>query len=254
VRLLRGVRLAAKLDFTFSPETEAPIADLAPLLVDVPPARLFDETLKLFLAGHGIRSFELLRHYGLFRYLFPGAEAALSGPDGDRVEALIRRGLQNTDERVAAGKPVTPMFLFAVFLWHPVTARAEALREAGNTPMQALSIACDEIVRDQQAAVSIPRRITTPMKDIQMMQPRMTRTRGKRVLKVLDHPRFRAAYDLLVLRADVGDEKQELAEFWTQIQNETPGAREQSVTQPKTPGRRRRRRRPRKPGGDAGGQ
>ena len=144
--------------------------------------------------------------------------------------------------------------LFAVFLWHPVTARAEALQEAGNTPMQALSTACDEIARDQQAAVSIPRRITTPMKDIQMMQPRLTRTRGKRVLKVLDHPRFRAAYDLLLLRTDVGDASRELADFWTQIQNETPGDREQVVAQPKAPGRRRRRRRPRKASGDTGGQ
>ena len=254
VRLLRGVRLAAKLEFTFSPETEAPIAGLAPLLEDVPPARLFDESLKLFLAGHGIRSFEMLRHYGLFRYLFPMTDAALDGVNGEQVEALVRRGLENTDQRVTEGKPVTPMFLFAVFLWHPVTARAEALQEAGNTPMQALSTACDEIARDQQAAVSIPRRITTPMKDIQMMQPRLTRTRGKRVLKVLDHPRFRAAYDLLLLRTDVGDASRELADFWTQIQNETPGDREQVVAQPKAPGRRRRRRRPRKASGDTGGQ
>ncbi len=254
VRLLRGVRLAAKLDFGISPETEAPIRELAPLLESVPPARLFDESLKLFLSGHGIRSFDLLRHYGLFRYLFPMTDAALDGPNGEAVEALVRRGVQNTDDRVAEGKPVTPMFLFGVFLWHPAVARAEELKVAGDTPMQALSTACDEIARDQQSAVAIPRRITSPMKDIQMMQPRLTRTRGKRALKALDHPRFRAAYDLLVLRAEVGDADPELAQWWTDIQVQGPGDREQAVSQPKPAARRRRRRRPKKASGETSGQ
>jgi len=139
-------------------------------------------------------------------------------------------------------------------LWHPAVARAEELKVAGDTPMQALSTACDEIARDQQSAVAIPRRITSPMKDIQMMQPRLTRTRGKRALKALDHPRFRAAYDLLVLRAEVGDADPELAQWWTDIQVQGPGDREQAVSQPKPAARRRRRRRPKKASGETSGQ
>src|SRR5690606_33060213 len=117
VRMLRAVRLAAKLGFSIAPDTAEPIPRLAPLLADVPPARLFDEVLKLFQSGYALDSFELLRQCGLFAYLFPQAEAALQGPDADPALEFVRLGLSNTDQRVREDKPVTPTFLYAVLMW-----------------------------------------------------------------------------------------------------------------------------------------
>ena len=269
VRLLRAVRFAAKLGFRVEPATEQPLTTLAPLLESVPPARLFDEVLKLFLGGYGVASYELLRHYGHFRQLFPAVDRLLDSEAGEPYRALLLASLQNTDQRVAADEPVTPVFLFSVLMWGPVRRRASALEEAGEQPVQALLLAADEVMDAQQSQVAIPRRITTPMKELMVMQLRLNRTRGKRVLGLLGQARFRAAYDFLCLRAKVGDADPALAEFWTQLQEldeaqrvaaVDPGRRraaegageEQPRADGEAPARpRRRRRRPRrrKPGG-----
>jgi poly(A) polymerase len=204
VRMLRAVRFAAKLDFSIEPVTEAPMAKLAYLLDGVPPARLFDESLKLFLSGFGGKSYRLLKQYGLFEHLFPLSAAAFKLPPYAYAEEMLERGLINTDERIAADKPVTPTFLFAVLLWSAVLRELNE-RQAGPAPELALLMqACDTVLRAQQSRVAIPRRFAMPMRELLMLQPRFNRRSGVKSLSLLQHPRFRAAYDFLLLRAQVG--------------------------------------------------
>jgi poly(A) polymerase len=218
VRMLRAVRFAAKLDFSIEPVTEAPMVKLAYLLDGVPPARLFDESLKLFLSGFGVKSYRLLKQYGLFEHLFPLSAAAFRLPPYAYAEEMLERGLINTDERIAADKPVTPTFLFAVLLWSAVLRELNE-RQAGPAPDLALLMqACDSVVRAQQSRVAIPRRFAMPMRELLMLQPRFNRRSGVKSLSLLQHPRFRAAYDFLLLRAQVGVADPELAKWWTDIQ------------------------------------
>jgi poly(A) polymerase len=280
VRLLRAARFAAKLGFRLDPATEAPVRALAPTLEAVPPARLFDEVLKLFLGGHSLPSYELLRRYGLFGQLFPEVNELLDSEAGEPYRALLLAALQNTDQRVADDEPVTPVFLFSVLLWGPVRQRAARLEEQGEMPLQALLLAADEVVDGQQRYVAIPRRITAPMKEMMVMQLRLQKTRGRRVLGLIGQARFRAAYDFLCLRALAGDADPALAEFWTDLQAMDAPAREAAVdpggrrsggrsrpvedgaaestetataAEPAEKRRRRRRPRRRKPGGGGAG-
>ncbi len=218
VRMLRAVRFAAKLGFTIDADTEAPIRRLGYLLDGVPAARLFDEVLKLFLSGYGAKSFGLLQKYGLFEHLFPLSAAAFELPPYAYAREMLERGLENTDARVVADKPVTPTFLFAILLWSAVLKELNE-RGAGPAPDLALLMqACDAVLKAQQARVSIPRRFAVPMRELLMLQPRFTRRSGVKALSLLQHPRFRAAYDFLLLRAQVGVADTELAEWWTRIQ------------------------------------
>ena len=218
VRMLRAVRFAAKLDFSIEPATEAPIRKLAYLLDGVPPARLFDECLKLFLSGFGAKSYRFLKQYGLFEHLFPLPAAAFVLPPYAYAEDMLERGLINTDERIAADKPVTPTFLFAVLLWSAVLRELNE-RQAGPAPdLAQLMQACDTVLRAQQSRVAIPRRFAIPMRELLMLQPRFNRRSGVKSLSLLQHPRFRAAYDFLLLRAQVGVADPELAKWWTDIQ------------------------------------
>lgn len=218
VRMLRAVRFAAKLGFSIAPETAAPIARLAPLLVEVPPARLFDEILKLFHGGHGLRVFELLGQYGLFGQLFPHTEASLAGPHGESLEKLIRLALANTDARVAEELPVTPTFLLAVLLWGPIRERAALLLEEGGSDVDALAGGTTEVVLEQLERVSIPRRFSGPLREMLALQPRFSQRRGVRAMRLLENKRFRAAYDFLVLRAECGEVDPDLVEWWTEVQ------------------------------------
>jgi poly(A) polymerase len=218
VRMLRAVRFAAKLDFSIEPHTEAPISKLAYLLDGVPPARLFDECLKLFLSGFGAKSYALLKKYELFEHLFPLSAAAFELAPYAYAEDMLERGLVNTDERIAADKAVTPTFLFAVLLWGAVLRELNE-RQAGPAPdLAQLMQACDTVLRAQQSRVAIPRRFAIPMRELLMLQPRFNRRSGIKSLSLLQHPRFRAAYDFLLLRAQVGVADPELAKWWTDIQ------------------------------------
>jgi poly(A) polymerase len=249
VRMLRAVRFAAKLEFTLHPETERPLRSLAYLLTHVPPARLFDEILKLFLGGFGLRALTLLREYGMLEHLFPGTAAAVKDETSIPARVLVR-GIENTDARVAAGKPVTPTFLFAIFLFGPIMERA---RSEGVLPdPHRLFVACEEVVREQQARITIPRRFTLPMREMFTLQPRFQRRDGRKGLSLLHHPRFRAAYDLLLLRAEAGAEDPQLAKWWTDVQVMSTEEREaiaraagqNTGTGAQRSRRRRRRRRP----------
>ena len=248
--MLRAVRFAAKLDLRLAKSTEDPIPELANNVANVPPARLFDETLKLFLTGCAAKVFELLNRYDLFRYLFPGSARELSDEDGEASRSLLEQAFANTDERVASGRPVTPMFLFAAILWEPVRRLTADFVEDGVSEIQALHYAVDEVVSIQQDSVAIPRRFTVPMREILTMQPRFRKRQGRRALRLLDHPRFRAAYDFMLLRAGVGQEDQEVADWWSRIQKLQPDERNKEVRGPRRQGqgrRRGRRRRPKQP-------
>ena len=223
VRMLRAVRFAAKLNFQIEQESSAPLSKLGGLLKDVPPARLYDETLKLFHSGHGVRSFEKLLEFNLLKFLFPHTAASLEDDQNERTLRFICEGLANTDRRIKAREAVTPMFLYAIFLWYPILNHAKKIRaEEKSSQIEALLDACDELVAEQQNHTSYPRRFSTPMKDVLVMQLRFENRRGARAHRLLNHGRFRAAYDFLLLRAACGEVDQELADWWTNVQTLAP--------------------------------
>jgi poly(A) polymerase len=244
VRMLRAVRFATKLGFRIEKDSEEPIKQLAPLLGDIPPARLFDEMLKLFMGGYALANFEMLRHYELFGRLFPFTEQALTHEEQHFPLTLICRGMENTDARITQGKPVTPAFLFALFLWQPVRERAVKLEAEGQHQAEALQHAGSQIIAEQAGIMALPKRFSLPMREIWMLQLRLERAGGRRSLRVLGHPRFRAAYDFLLLRGEAGEVSVELGEWWTDFQEKNP---QQAVTSDNKPGqgKGRRRRRPR---------
>jgi poly(A) polymerase len=248
VRMLRAVRFATKLGFRIEAGTEQPIKTLAGLLGDIPPARLFEEMLKLFMGGSALANFEMLRHYGLFGQLFPLTEQSLTHEENHFPLTLIGHGMANTDTRIEQGKPVTPAFLFAVFLWQPVRERAAQLEAEGQHPAQAMQHAGAQIIAEQAAVMATPRRFSLPMREIWMLQLRLELKGGRRSMRVLSHPRFRAAYDFLLLRAEAGEVPTELGDWWTEFQQEHPQQGEQQAAR-KRPRRRRRNRSRRRPEG-----
>jgi poly(A) polymerase len=244
VRLLRAVRFAAKLGFQIEPETEKLMPRHASLLTEVPSARLYDECLKLFHGGQALDTFEKLRHYHLFEVLFADTERCLAEQEGDFPITLVSHGLTNTDLRINQGKPVTPAFLFAVLLWEPVRQRASELVARGEqAEIPALQEAGAEMISRLVSRVAVPRRFTLMMREIWQIQARFLFRRGKRPLRLLDHPRFRAAYDFLLLRAKSGEVEQELADWWTRFQEEmASGVQQTGPVAEEKPARRRRRR------------
>jgi poly(A) polymerase len=242
------VRFEAKLGFEIHDSARAPFTKLAELLEHIPPARLLDEFQKLFLAGFGQRAFDLLRAHGMFEHLFPATAEHLASEQDGMALALIRAGLADTDRRVAEGRAVTPMFLFAVMLFGPVSAAAQRRFESGTHPGVAIAEAVDEIVSGQNRRIGIPKRFSIPMRELLALQPRFHRREGRRALGFLGHPRFRAAYDFLLLRAQAGAEDPEIARWWTEFQALSPEQQRESAGAEGGGGheggpRRRRRRR-----------
>ena len=237
VRLLRAVRFMVKLDLDLQPDTAGPVVAMAPLLHDIPPARLFDEILKLFLGGHAWTTYQALVRHALWEPLFP---ALFDDPAHPPV--LVEQAMKNTDQRISERKPVTPGFLFAAFLWSKVDQRTEQLIAEGLAPVEALAAAGEEAIVDQARRVAIHRRFSTIAKEIWCMQPRFEKRRGKRALRLMSERRFRAAYDFLLLRAMENPELQELADWWTTIQEVEPDERHKMVS----PDGKRSRKPPRK--------
>ncbi len=262
VRMLRAARFEAKLDFEIEPGSRGPLERLAHLIDNVPPARLFDETLKLFLTGHGLRSLEVLRRHGILAHLFPTIDAYLTAHPESLVEKLLLEGLANTDERVRAEKPVTPTFLFALLFYGPIARAIEATPPERWHDLRTILDACERAVREGQSHVAIPKRFTLGVREMFALQPRLEHPRGRRAFRVLEHPRFRAAYDLLLLRAQFGLASQDVAKWWTQLQEASPEMRSKMVDElapsagpagarregGRRGGRRRRRRRTPRPG------
>jgi poly(A) polymerase len=237
IRMLRVVRLAAKLDMQLDPDTAAPIRDLAPLLRNVPPSRLFDEMLKLLLSGHAFPCVAELRKRGLHHGLLPMLDVILEQPLGER---FITLALKNTDERVRQEKPVSPGFLFAALLWHEVLAAWNNRQAAGEKPIPALHQAMDDVLAVQNKNLAIPRRYDAIMKEIWGMQPRFAGRSGRRPFRLLEHPRFRAAYDFMLLRCESGEVDTELGKWWEAFQRATPSEREAMLLTDEFPRKRRR--------------
>ncbi|WP_229359793.1 polynucleotide adenylyltransferase PcnB [Ferrimonas aestuarii] len=255
VRMLRAVRFATKLDFTLDASVAKPIPKMAGLLSDIPAARLFEESLKLFMGGKGVENFRMMREFNLFAPLFPMQDSLLNKEDGKKVETLIEAVLHNTDQRVNADKPVTPAFLYAALLWYPLQKMIHKRTSRGTSGYDAMMAACGEVLSQQSKTISMPRRFTTPAQEIWQMQTRLENRAGARAFRAFEHPRFRAAYDFLLLRGEAeGGEAAELGRWWTQFVESDDQGRRQMVRALGGGGARRRRRpRRRKPSNKASG-
>jgi poly(A) polymerase len=249
VRMLRAVRFAAKLGFRLGEETAAAIPECAPMLADIPPARLYEEVLKMFLGGAAAQSFELLNHYDLFKYLFAESADLMNEDPMAPAAQLVLQALANTDQRIQEDKPVTPAFLFAALLWPAVQKDAIAHTESGLTTIQAIDAAAMDVLGRQTSQVSVPRRFSLASRDIWSLQARLEQRRGKRAAQLLGNPRFRAAYDFLLLRAESGEDVAEIADWWTKFQelDDSGQKAELAGSGPRPPRRRRRRGRRRQP-------
>ncbi len=218
VRMLRAVRFVGKLGLQLEPDTAEPIRRLAPLLRDVSPSRLFDEILKLLQAGHGQATFPELVKYDLLRPLFPQTEALLSEADDQHHQHLIDLALLDTDTRCNEGKSVTPAFLYAALHWPQVQHRWEELQAEGHGRTQALAIACSETLDFNQQFIAIPKRFSVTIREIWELQVKLEKRHGRRPDSTLEHPRFRAGYDFLLLRERSGEIPGGLGEWWTHYQ------------------------------------
>jgi poly(A) polymerase len=246
VRMLRAVRLSAKLGMQIDSASETPIPKLADLLQDVPPSRMFDEMLKLFLSGHAMESAAALRKHGLHHGVLPLLDVVLEQPMGERFVSLA---LQNTDDRVLQDKPVSPSFLFATLLWHEVLAAWQSYQSQDMKPLPALHEAMHEISDIQAEKLAIPKRYSIAMKEIWGLQPRFEQRAGQRPFRLLENERYRAGYDFLLLRCESGELPMELAQWWDTFAHADTETRNRML-QPDTDPKKRRRRR-RKPGGSA---
>ncbi len=247
VRMLRAVRLGAKLGLTLDAATRAPIRRLASLMEQVAPARLFDEMLKLLLSGHASACVRQLREVGLHKGLLPLLDVILEQPLGERFVTLA---LAQTDERVRAERPVSPAFLFAALLWHEVLAAWKAREKRGERPMTALEAAMDEVLDTQCEKLAITRKLTATMREVWSMQPRFEARSGQRPFRLLEAPRFRMGYDFLALRAASGEVSEEIEAWWRSFQSADPDTRKAMLhaeTEPKKRRRRRRKKRPQPP-------
>jgi poly(A) polymerase len=214
VRLLRAIRFAGKLGFTLDPATAEPIPELAPLLRHVPPARLFEEVLKLFHHGEALASYQLLQHYQLFKELFPQTVAAFQD---DSTSKLLEISCKNTDQRLQEGKTVSPAFLFAVFLWPAVQAKVRRSLKR-QTPLYILyQHAISHVLAEQQKHITIPRRYSTTIREIWDLQHRLLQRRPFMVNRLMTHPRFRAAYDFLLLRTQIQEIPSDVVTWWTEF-------------------------------------
>jgi poly(A) polymerase len=247
VRLLRVVRFAAKLNFTIEPATSAPIKVMAPLINNVPAARVFDEMLKLLMSGQALACLQQLRKQGLHHGLLPLLDVVLEQPLGEKFVTLA---LANTDVRIRQGKPVSPGFLFASLLWHQVLEKWTAYQAAGEYPIPALHLAADDVLNTQTEKLALQRKIASDMRDIWAMQPRFERRVGKSPYKLLEHLRLRAGYDFLLLRCASGEIDGEIGEWWTEFMAADGSGREALLTRKAKVGESAPpKKRPRKRGG-----
>ncbi|WP_430460144.1 polynucleotide adenylyltransferase PcnB [Thalassolituus sp. LLYu03] len=220
VRMLRAIRFAAKLGFSIEASTAEPIPVMAPLLGQIPSARLFEEILKLFLHGNALETLRLLREYGLFGQLFPATEQCLR--EDPHALAMAENTMRNTDERIQAGKSVTPYFFLAALMWPPLMRVQKEFEARGMHANPALQKAADRVMSQQLQIIAIPKRFSIPMREIWEMQSRLTRTQSKKAPELVTHPRFRASYDFILLREQSGEKLDGIGAFWTRLQEQNP--------------------------------
>lgn len=239
VRLLRLARFAGMPGFVVEEHTRAPVHELASLLSNVPAARLFDETLKLLLSGHAVASVRHLRDDDLQAGTLPLLDLVLAQPED---EGLVATALARADERISDGRTVNPAFLFAAFLWPRVSRQWQRHRQAGQSPVQALTEAMADTLDSQSTRLAIQKRHVADMRDIWGLQARFERRSGQAPFRLLEHPRLRAGYDFLLLRVETGDAPDELGKWWTEFMDADGAGRAALVeAAPRQPSRRRRR-------------
>jgi poly(A) polymerase len=243
VRMLRAARFAAKLGFTIDERTRKPIREMAHLLENVPPSRVYEEMHRLLLSGHAATSLRQLRSEGLHHGLLPLLDVIFEQPMGER---FVQLALEQTDGRVRSGKSVSPAFLFSALLWHEVLAAWKKAQDRGLKPIPALFQAMDAVLDLQTDKLAIPRRFTTVMKEIWALQPRFEQRSGRRPFALLGHERFRAGFDFVVLRCASGEAPEELSQWWQKFQHAGEDERQAMLLAPQPDERRRRRRRRRR--------
>ncbi|WP_185233111.1 polynucleotide adenylyltransferase PcnB [Teredinibacter franksiae] len=253
VRLLRAIRFAAKLGFTIEPATESPIKEHADYLSHIPAARLFEEVLKLFMSGSATATLNLLREYHCLQYLFPSTDFCMEkGREQDRN--MVSSATTNTDIRIRQNKKVTPAFIYAAFLWPAMRASMRhQMKDQKLSTQEAMQRAAQGVVSQQLSYTAIPKRFLVPMREIWALQLRLPRRQGKRARALMEHPRFRAAYDFLLLREQSGEKVDGLGDWWTRFQQVTEDEQTKMVDELGKPtGPRRPRRKPKpKPSADA---
>ncbi len=248
VRMLRAVRFATKLDMQIAPASEKPITELASLLDNIPPARLFEEILKLFLNGKAQQNFIMLRQYGLFKSLFPELDRILDKNPGGLEETFIKQMFANTDIRINADKKVTPAFVFAALLWFPLIERTEKIRRQEQlSEYDAFAQAINKVLSENAQHIAVPKRFTLGARDIWHIQQRLDKRAGQRAYRLTQQPRFKAAYDFLLLRVDAGEtEHTELAQWWTQYLGQDINGQKEMVRELGHQGGPKPRKRPRR--------
>ena len=240
VRMLRAARLAAKLGLEIDPKTRAPIREMRHLLENVPQARLFEEILKLLLSGNAVECVRVLRELELHHGLLPLLDKAL---DDAEAGPFALAALRATDERLAEGKPVSPAFLLAALLWGQVERNLRQFEDKGQATVPALHSAMHEALDVQRDSLAIPRRFDATMKELWLMQPRFLQRGGQRPYRLLEHPRFRAAYDFFALRAASANAPKEAADWWERFQDASPDERERMLVADEAGPKKKRRRR-----------
>ncbi|WP_434932041.1 polynucleotide adenylyltransferase PcnB [Shewanella sp. HL-SH5] len=254
VRMLRAVRFATKLSMEIDPISAAPIKLLAPLLADIPAARMYEEVLKLFFAGKAQANYQMMREFDLFGPLFPQIHGIITDDPKGYAAKMLNTVMRSTDDRVNQDKPVTPAFFYAAILWYPLKQRADDIAlESGLTLYDAQVAAMGDVMEEQCRTISIPRRFSTPAKDIWQLQLRFERSQGSRAFKLLEHPKFRAAYDLLLLRGEAeGGSVAKQATWWksfveadeTQRSDIAKGSGKTSSNRNRNTAQRKRKRKP----------
>jgi len=241
VRMLRAIRFATKLDMTISEETRAPIKEMSGLMHAIPAARLFEEYQKLFLSGKALANYKMLNEYNLFGSLFPLTAEVLEGNAGGKEDLLCQLVCRNTDNRIANEQRVTPAFIIAAFLWYPIERQAQTImQESGMDHYDGMMVAMNEVCDSHCKSVSIPKRFSAMARDMWNLQLRLPRRAGAKAFKLLAHPKFRAGYDLLLVRGEIeGGEVAELAQWWTTFQHATEEVQRDMVRSVSGPKRRR---------------
>ena len=241
VRMLRAVRFSVKLGFALNIQVKKAIKESAQYFHHISPSRMLDEVLKLFHNGYALQNYGVLKELGLFSHLFPFTDQCI----GDSERNIVQLALANTDQRVREGKPVIPAFLFASLLWEPLCLDVAKLKEGGLSTRTAHATAMYDLLRDQVTHVSIPKRISIVMREIWNLQRRLEQRPPRSIGNLLRHPRFRAAYDFLLLRHALDEVSADVADWWTQIQKVDAKEQQEMVKalRPATKRKRRRRRR-----------
>ena len=243
VRMLRAIRFQAKLEFGLESDLQSSIRSLGYLIQDVPPARLFEEVLKLFLSGYGTAAFDAMLENEIYGWLFPDSMQSM---ENNATEKLVRLALTSTDQRIAKKMPVTPAFIYAAILWYPFVDEKQRLEQEGEITYAAAHEAANNVISKQQLFTSIPKRFSGPMRDIWFLQSRLPSRFGQKPDRTMEHKRFRAAYDFLLLREQAGEKTEQLGEWWTEYQEATE-ERKLAMKQSTSNGRQRKRKRKPRP-------